>query len=168
MTAPATILGKVANGIESFIRPVYRWLGYLGALVIGLLVVAMVYSAVGRYVGHPLSGATDIIEMGLLATGIEHMGHEKMTVEVIVKLFPKKAQAILAPIMFALVIVILVVAIWQLTKLGIKIQDRGELTKDVLHLPKYPFVYLITFGVFTLVPIYLARFLASIDRLVKR
>ena len=103
-----------------------------------------------------------------LAIGIEHMGHEKMTVEVIVKLFPKKAQAILAPIMFALVIVILVVAIWQLIKLGIKIQDRGELTKDVLHLPKYPFVYLITFGVFTLVPIYLARFLASIDRLVKR
>jgi TRAP-type C4-dicarboxylate transport system permease small subunit len=171
--APSTILGKVANGIEGFIRPIYRWLGYLGALAIGLLVVAMIYSAIGRYVNHPLNGSTDIIEMGLLvmialAMGIEHMGHEKMTVDAVSRLLPKKMQAVIAPVIFALVIVILVVAIWQLIKLGIKIQDRGELTKDVLHLPKYPFVYLITFGVFTLVPIYLARFLASIDRLVKR
>jgi TRAP-type C4-dicarboxylate transport system permease small subunit len=173
VTAPATILGRVANGIEKFIGPVYRWLGYLSAVSIGLLVLAMLYSALGRYVNHPLNGSTDIIEMGLLvmialAMGVEHMGHEKMTVDALSKLLPKKIQAVLAPLVFTLVIAMLVVAVWQLIKLGVKIQDRGEVTKDVLHLPKYPFVYLISFGVITLVPIYLARLLSSIDRLVKR
>lgn len=171
--APATVLGKVADGIEKFIRPIYRWLGYAGGLVIGLLVVAMTYSAIGRYVNHPLNGSTDIIEMGLLvmialAMGIEHMGHEKMTVDAISRLLPKKMQAVLAPIIFLLVLVIMGFAIYYLIKLGLKLQDRGEVTKGTLHLPKYPFVYIISFGMITLVPIYLARFLHSIDRLVKR
>lgn len=170
---PATVLGRVANGIERYIEPVYRWLGYLGAATVALLIIAMVYSAFGRYLNHPLNGSTDIIEMGLLvmialAMGIEHMGHEKMTVDAIYRLFPKKMQAVLAPIVFALVLVIMGIAIYYLVKYGIKLQDRGEVTKGTLHLPKYPFAYIITFGVITLFPIYLARLLHSIDRLVKR
>lgn len=171
--APATVLGRAANGIERFLRPIYRWLGYVGALALVLLVIAMVYSAIGRYVNHPLNGSTDIIEMGLLvmialAMGIEHMGHEKMTVDAISRLFPKKMQAVLAPIIFTLVLAAMGFAIYYMVKLGIKMQDRGEVTKGTLHLPKYPFVYLITFGMITLFPIYLARLLGSIDRLVKR
>ncbi len=170
---PATCWARSPTASRGFIEPVYRWLGYAGALVIALLVIAMTYSAIGRYVNHPLNGSTDIIEMGLLvmialAMGIEHMGHEKMTVDALSKLLPRKMQAVLAPIIFLLVLVIMVIAIYYLIKLGIKMQDRGEVTKGTLHLPKYPFVYIISFGMITLVPIYLARLLHSIDRLVKR
>lgn len=173
VAAPATILGRVADGIERYVRPAYRWLGYLGAVAIALVVIAMVYSAIGRYVNHPLNGSGDIVEMGLLvmialAMGIEHMGHEKMTVDAIVRLLPNKMQAILAPIIFTLVLIILVFAIIYLVKYGIKLQDRGTFTRGTLHLPKYPFVYIISGGMATLFPIYLARLLHSIDRLVKR
>lgn len=171
--APATVLGRVAKTIEDFIRPIYRVVGWGGALVIFGVIVAMIYSSVGRYVGHPLDGAVDIQRMGLLlmialAMGIEHLGHEKMTVDAIVRLFPKRLQGVIAPIVFFLVLVMLAVAVWQLIELGIKKQESGEVTKGTMHLPKYPFVFILVYGFITLFPIYLARFLHSIDRLVKR
>jgi TRAP-type C4-dicarboxylate transport system permease small subunit len=171
--APATGLGRVAKGIEGFITPVYRWVGYASALTIGLLVVAMIYSAFGRYLGHPLNGSGDIIQYGFLiiialALGAEHLGHEKMTVDAISKLLPKKVQAWLEPIIFLLVIGILSVAVWQLIVHGVDLVHRGEVTRGTLHLKKWPFDFLIAFGVFTVIPIYLVRFLQSIDRLVKR
>lgn len=171
--APATILGEIADGIEKVVRPFYRVVGWLGALVIFGVLVAMVYSAIGRYVGHPLDGAVDIQRLGLVcmiafAMGIEHLGHEKMTVDVVTKALPKKVQAYIAPVIFLLVNVILVIAIWRLIELGIDKQDRGQVTKGSMHLPIYPFVYILAYGFITMIPIYFARLLRSIDRLVTR
>jgi TRAP-type C4-dicarboxylate transport system permease small subunit len=170
---PASFLGRAARGIEDFIRPIYRWVGYGGAVVVALVSIAMVYSAIGRYVDHPLNGSGDIIELGFLvmialAIGIEHMGHEKMTVDAVARLLPKKVQAWLQPIIFVLVLAILVVVVWQLVKHGFRFYERGEKTPGTLHLPRWPFAFIIAFGMFTLIPIYVARLLESLDRLVKR
>lgn len=171
--APATGLGKVANSIEAFIKPIYTWIGYFGAAVMAALVLAMVYSVIARRFGHPLKGSSDLIELSLLLVtatvlGIEHMGHEKMTVDVIFKKLPKRVQSIISPIVYLLGIVVLVVATWQLIKWGIKVQGRHEQTSTAgLGIPKYPFVYLISFGIFTLIPIYVARFLGAVDKAVK-
>ena len=170
---PATILGRIAKGIEDFIRPIYRWVGWAGAVVIFGVVIAMIYSSIGRYVGHPLDGAVDIQELGLVcmiafAMGIEHLGHEKMTVDALIRLTPRRFQDYVAPIIFLLVIAILVIAAWQLTVLGIERQDRGQTTTGTMRLPVYPFVYILVYGVVTMIPIYVARLLRSIDRLVKR
>ncbi len=51
------------------------------------------------------------------AIGVEHLGHEKMTVDAITVQLPKKMQAVVAPIIFFLVMVMLVIAVWQLVKL---------------------------------------------------
>ena len=167
----ATGLGKCANAIEAFIKPVYTWLGYVGALVLAGLVVAMVYSVIGRrFFNAPLQGSGDIIEMSMLlltfaAIGLEHMGHEKMTVEVIADHLPKRFQAILRPIIYFLGIAILCMAVWQLIRWGIRIQNRGETTPGTLKLPKYPFVYVAAFGMLTLIPVYVCRFLRAVDGL---
>lgn len=168
---PVTGLGRCADAIETFIRPIYRWLGYIAALVLAALIVAMVYSVLGRRLfDSPLQGSGDIIEMSMLiltfaAIGLEHMGHEKMTVDVLADRLPQKAQAVIRPIIYLLGVAILVMAVWQLIKWGIKIQGRGETTPGTLKLPKYPFAYFAAFGMLTLVPIYLSRFLSAVDGL---
>jgi TRAP-type C4-dicarboxylate transport system permease small subunit len=168
---PAGGLGKCANAIEAFIKPIYTWLGYAGALILAALVVAMVYSVLARrFFDAPLQGSGDIIEMSMLlltfaAIGLEHMGHEKMTVEVIADHLPRKFQAIVKPIIYFLGIAILCVAVWQLIRFGIKLQDRGETTAGTLRLPKYPFAYVAAFGILTVIPVYVCRFLRSIDGL---
>jgi TRAP-type C4-dicarboxylate transport system permease small subunit len=170
---PATVWGRAGQAITKFIEPIYRWLGWGGALVLFVLVVLMIYSALGRYIGHPLNGSGDLIQysflvMIALAIGTEHLGHEKMIVDAVVKLFPQKMQRVLAPIIQLLVIAILILAVWQLIKHGVRLADRGEHTKGTLHLLKAPFAFIAAFGIFTLIPVMVARFLESVDRLVKR
>ena len=43
-----------ASGIEKFIDPIYKWLAWGGALCARALMVTMIYSAIGRYLGSPL------------------------------------------------------------------------------------------------------------------
>jgi len=170
--APATGLGRFARAIEAFVKPIYTWLGYVSAVVLAGLVVAMVYSVIGRrFFNAPLQGSGDIIEMSMLvltfaAIGLEHMGHEKMTVGVLADRLPRRFQAILEPIIYFLGVAILCVAVWQVVRWGIRIQDRGETSSGTLKLPKYPFAYFAAFGVLTLVPIYVSRFLSAVDRLL--
>jgi TRAP-type C4-dicarboxylate transport system permease small subunit len=170
---PASVMGRVGQGIEKVITPIYNVLGWMGAAVIFALVVAMIYSAIGRYLNHPLNGSGDIIQysflvMLALALGAEHLGHEKMIVDAVVRLFPKKFQMWLEPVINIMTIFILVIAVWFLIKHGVDLVHRGEKTKGTLHLLKAPFDFIITFGIMTLIPIAVARFCWSVDRLVKR
>jgi len=169
---PASGLARFASSFEAFLRPIYTWLAYIGAAVLGLLVLAVVYSIVGRQFGGGLPGAQEVIEQSLViitftVMGLEHMGHEKMTVDVLARRLPQRAQRIIAPIIYLIAIGVLAIAVWQLVVWGMKVQDRGQTTMGTLSLPLYPFAYLGAFGIFTLIPIYLIRFLASVDRAVK-
>jgi TRAP-type C4-dicarboxylate transport system permease small subunit len=164
-------LTRFADSFESVLRKIYTPLAWVGAATLAALVVAMVYSVIGRrFFNSPLEGSGDIIEMSLLimtATvfGLEHLGHEKMTVDLLTKRFSKKAQAIIAPIIYCCAIAILCVAVYEVWVWAAALMERGETTPGVLSLPKYPFAYLIGFGILTLVPIYVVRLLRAIDKL---
>jgi TRAP-type C4-dicarboxylate transport system permease small subunit len=170
---PASGLARFADSVEGVLKPFYTWIGYIGAAVMGLLILAVVYSIIGRQFGAGLPGSQELIEQSLViivftVMGLEHMGHEKMTVDVVTKRFPKGVQHIIAPIIYLIVMGILVIAVWQLVGWGMRVQDREATTMGTLGLPIYPFAYLAAFGIATLVPIYLVRFLHAIDEAVKR
>ena len=168
---PASGLARFADSFEAILRKIYTPIAWVGAATLAALVVAMVYSVIARrFFNSPLEGSGDIIEMSLLimtatVLGLEHLGHEKMTVDVLIKRFSKKAQAIIAPIVYCLAIAILCVAVYEVSVWAAALMERGETTPGVLQLPKYPFAYLIGFGVLTLIPIYVVRLLRAIDKL---
>jgi TRAP-type transport system small permease protein len=170
---PPSGLAKAADSIEAFVKPIYTGLTYIGAAALGVLVLAMIWSILGRrFFNAPLKGATEITQLALavmtfLVIGLEHMGHEKMTVDILIKHLAKRAQAIIAPIVYILVVAILCVATWQLVKLGITYQNAHQTLRNI-RVPIYPFAYLAAFGILTLVPIYIARFLKSVDTAVRK
>jgi TRAP-type mannitol/chloroaromatic compound transport system permease small subunit len=98
----------------------------------------------------------------MTAMGLEHLGHEKMTVDLLTRRFSKKTQTIVSIVVYCLAIVILCVAVWQLIVWAGALFERGETTPGTLQLPKYPFAYLCAFGIATLVPIYVARLLRAL------
>jgi TRAP-type C4-dicarboxylate transport system permease small subunit len=170
---PASALGRFANSMEAVLRPFYTWLCYVAAAVLGLLILTILYSIIGRRFGAALPGSQEIIEQSLViivfgAMGLEHMGHEKMSVDVIARHLPKGVQMVIAPIIYIIAVAIIVIAVWQLVVWGIDMQDRGRTTMGVLGLPWHPFIYVAAFGMATLIPIWVARFLRSIDKAVKR
>ena len=168
---PASGLTKFADSIEAFIKPIYKWLAYIGAAVLAGLVLAMVWSIIGRrFLNAPLKGSTEITQLALavmtfMVLGLEHMGHEKMTVDLVIKHFSKRAQAIIAPIVYLLAIAIFCILCWQLVVLARTYQEANQTLRN-LDVPIYPFAYLAAFGILTMIPIYIARLLKSLDTLV--
>ncbi len=166
-------LSDLAQVLNRKIEPINRYISYLGAGMLGLLVLMLMYSIIGRrLIGSPLKGSFELTELFLVAItftvlAAECMGHEKMTVDILSKHLPRRIQDIVAPIIFALVIFMLVVLTWQLIKQGIRVQGFHQTTR-VIQIPIYPFLYLAAFGIITLIPVYLVRFLFSLDRAVKK
>jgi TRAP-type C4-dicarboxylate transport system permease small subunit len=171
--SPASGLAKFANSIETFYKPIYTWLGYIGAAALGALVLAMVWSIIGRkFFGSPLKGSTEITQLGLvvmtfLVLAAEHMGHEKMTVDILFKHFPRRLQEIVAPIMYILVVAIFCILCWQLIVLGMTYQEAHQTLRN-LDVRIYPFAYLAAFGILTMIPIYITRFLKALGAAVKK
>lgn len=170
---PASGLTRIANSCEVVLRRVYTWIAYAGAAALGLLILAIMYAIIGRQFGATLPGVREIIEQSLVVIvfavmGLEHMGHEKMTVEILVRHLPQRAQKIIAPIIYALAVAILVIAVWELVSWGGRMYDQGRTTMGTLSLPIWPFAYLSAFGIATLVPIWFLRFLVSVDRAVRK
>jgi TRAP-type C4-dicarboxylate transport system permease small subunit len=168
---PASGLVRFADSFEALLKKIYTPIAWVGAATLAALVVAMFYSVIARrFFNSPLEGSGDIIEMSLLimtatVLGLEHLGHEKMTVDLLVKKFSKKTQAVIAPFIYALAAAILSVAFYELLVFAGKLYERGETTPGVLALPKWPFAYLIAFGMLTLIPIYVVRLLRSLGEL---
>ena len=171
---PPSSLARFADSIEAFIKPIYKWLAYVGAAALGAMVLAMVWSIIGRrFFNAPLKGSTEITQLGLviitfLVIGYEHMGrHEKMTVDIVSKHLPKRAQLIVQPIIYLLGIVIFCILCWQLVKLGITYQEGNQRARNV-PIEIFPFTYLAAFGIFTMIPIFVMRFLRSLAEAVKK
>jgi TRAP-type C4-dicarboxylate transport system permease small subunit len=169
---PASGLVRFADSFEAVLGKIYRPIGWVGAATLAFVVVMMVWSVIGRrFFNAPLEGSADIQEMGLLVMtmmvlGVEHLGHEKMTVNLVTRRFSRPAKRIDNIVIYCLAIVILSVAVWQLLVWAGALFERGETTPGVLALPKYIFAYISAFGMFTLIPIYVARLLRAIGGVV--
>lgn len=169
---PSSGLALFADSFEAVLEKIYRPIGWVGAGTLAFVVVMMVWSVIGRrFFNSPLEGSGDIQEMGLLvmtmtALGVEHLGHEKMTVNLLTRRFSRAGKRIVNIVIYCCAIAILSVAVWQLLLWAGKLLERGETTPGVLELPKYPFAYLCAFGIATLVPIYVARLLRAIGGVV--
>ena len=171
---PASGLARFADSIEAFIKPIYTWLAYIGAAVLGALVLAMIWSIIGRrFFMAPLKGSTEITQLGLvlitfLVLGFEHMGrHEKMTVDIVAKHLPKRAQLIIQPIIYLLGIVIFSILCWQLVVLAMTYQEANQRTRNV-PIEIWPFTFVAAFGILTMIPIFVVRFLRSLGEAVRR
>jgi TRAP-type C4-dicarboxylate transport system permease small subunit len=173
LAPPPSGLARFTRPAEAFLKRFYTWVGYLGAAVLGAVILGVLYSIIARKFGSSLRGSQELIEQALvlivfLTLGIEHMGQEKMIVDVLTTHLPQKLRRIIAPVIHAIAVAILVIAAWQLVVWSMSLQDRGQTTMGVLGLPLYPFAYVSAFGIATLVPIWLIRFLNSIDEAVRR
>ena len=112
---PPTGLAKAAESIDAFIKPIYTWLGYLGAALVGRFGLDHVLvdtrapllqrAPAGVHRDHPTGPG---VHRRLWSSAIEHMGrHEKMTVDILVKHLPRPGcRRIIAPFIYLLGIII--------------------------------------------------------------
>ena len=96
----SNILLKIVYGYSKVLKGIVRYINLVGVIIIFLVALVTIADVVGRYLGHPVKGAYDIVQMGLVtivffgaAYCILVKGH--IVFSLVVDRFPKKFQLIL-------------------------------------------------------------------------
>jgi TRAP-type transport system small permease protein len=161
--------GKIAVGLEKIMGPVSTWGAYIGATVLGLLVLMLIYSIIARRVINvPLKGSMEMTELALgiitfFTLAFDSLKGESMVVELITDRFPQRCQDVIGAVIRFLSTAILGVLCWQLIVQGLRLYGYHQ-TTTLLSIPVYPFLYIAAFGTFILAVIYLMHFLYSLDK----
>ena len=161
------MLERAANGISGVFVPISRWLSYVGAvalILIVLLTVAEIFAR--RFLNSPISGVLELTSLGLvifvfltLAYCASRGGH--IVLDILVNRFPKRLRAATDIVISALTTGMLGVAAWQLWVLALRIQRSGQ-TMSSHEVPIYPFIYVAALGGALLAIIYLVYLLYAI------
>jgi TRAP-type transport system small permease protein len=161
--------GKIAGGLEKIMGPVSAWGAYIGAAILGMLVLMLIYSIIARRVINvPLKGSMEMTELALgvitfFTLAFDSLKGESMVVELITERFPRRCQDIIGAIIRLLSTGILGILCWQLIVQGMRLYGYHQ-TTTLLSIPVYPFLYIAAFGTFLLAVIYLMHFLYSLDK----
>jgi TRAP-type transport system small permease protein len=165
--------GRTANRFNKFMTPLSTWAAYLGATVLGLLVLMLMYSIIARRAFNaPLKGSMELTELALglitfFVLAYDSLRGESMIVEIIIDRFPRQFKAVVGAVIHFLSFAILGVLCWQLIVQGIRVHDFHQ-TTVILSIPVYPFLYIGALGTFLLALVYLMHFFYSLDKVRRR
>jgi TRAP-type C4-dicarboxylate transport system permease small subunit len=124
-------------------------LHYIGIVACFVMVFITVRHAIGRYAFNaPIIGNIEItcfsmVVLVFMVIAFTQMRHGHIEIGVIVDRFPLKVREIVAIIVDVLIIMFLVWATWRTGMFAVKQTLRDY--SDILMLPNWPFLYLITF-----------------------
>lgn len=171
--SPPSGIGKAAGYLDRILTPVSTYVAYVGAAVLGGLVLMLMYSIVARRLFNaPLKGSFEMTELALvlitfLILAYDSLKGESIIVDIIVSYFPKRARGITAAVIHFLATVMLGILSRQLIVQAIRVHNYGQ-TTPMLELPVYPFIYVAAFGTILLTVVYLKHFLNSLSLAVSK
>jgi len=168
----ASMLEKIAHGLQKIVYPASSAVSIIGMLMLILMVLLTVSEVFARrFFNAPITGALSLSSLGLvvfvfltLAYCATKKGHVEL--EILTTLFPKRVQAVIATIMYILTSGILGVAGWQLWLQAMKVQNAGQ-TYGNLEIVIFPFYYIASFGTFLIALVYLIFSLNSLNEVKK-
>jgi TRAP-type transport system small permease protein len=166
---PTMALGRFAAKYNKVLSPISTYAAYIGATVLGILVLTLIYSILSRRLfAVPLKGTMELTEIGLglitfFMLAYDSLHGESMVVDIVIDRFPRKSKAIIGVIIHLLSVAMLAVLTWQLLVQGIKLFGYHQ-TSSILRIPSYPFLYVAAFGTFLLTLVYFKHFLYSLDK----
>ncbi len=144
-------LKKISEGIASFAYPVSRYLQYVGSFFLIVLMMLVVVHVVGRYfLNIPVPGAIELIEFMMtfvvfLSFGYCAVKRGNVKVDLVIRKFPKRAQAFIDAATCILGIGIITLIAWQGLVQAKSLWASGHVS-GVLHIPHYPFLFVLGIG----------------------
>jgi len=121
----------------------------LGAVCLMGMTFLTCFDVVGRFMGHPIFGSVEIV--GFLATltvamslPYTHQMKGHIGVEILVRTFSEKTQAIIEVCTGVLSLVLFGIITWRMAVYAHTIQASGEVSMN-LEFPEYTIIYIVAF-----------------------
>lgn len=168
------MLKKISDWTEKRIVPFNKYLTYIGMALVFLLMLLTVVDVVGRkLVGvipgfQPVPGSYELTEFMLLAIVYSALGYaqvkgDHISIDVLTSRFPPRARNILDTVVYLVSAAMAVVLSWRAFVRGQRLIGEGDYTA-VLHIPVYPFLFLIGVGMLVFA---LALLFSALQSLIK-
>jgi TRAP-type transport system small permease protein len=170
---PPSGIGKALYYLDKILTPVSTYTAYIGAAVLGGLVLMLMYSIVARRIFNaPLHGSYEMTELALvlitfLILAFDSLKGESIIVELVVSRFPRRARDITAVVIYSLTIVMLGILSRQLIVQAVRVQGYGQ-TTPMLGLPVYPFIFIAASGTILLTLVYVKHLVNSLKLAVEK
>ena len=164
---------KVAALIRRVFFPISKGLSAVGAWALLGVTFLTTADIILRYLfARPIRGTYEVTEFMLcvlvffgLAYTAANRGH--VNVSLIVSRFPKRVRAIFDSATHLLSIGLILIMAWR-GFVQAKIYWQQNLTSAILHVPVFPFLFVVAFGSAVLVIILLADFLEALGQAVTK
>ena len=130
------------------IRFVSRWLGYIAAVILGIMMMLTVVDVFFRYVlNTPLTGAIEVSELLMVVLVFPALGwiaieRSHIRVDLLVSTWPPRVQLIVEIIILLLTLGTFVIITWQ----SILESRQVDMTTSLLSIPEAPFHWVMTGG----------------------
>lgn len=153
----------------NFVSIYSSWIA--GICLIAMLIITCL-EVVGRYLGHPIQGSFEVVGQLLvpvtwfaIADTQSHRGH--IDIDVLFKLFPKRAQTIIEVINYSLCTGLFLLATWQCIVLGISFW-KAHLITETIGLVLAPFVFTVALGCFIMCVLLVVQLSDTLNFLIRR
>ncbi len=168
------MLEKIEHWAGKVIFPLNKYLNYIGMAIVFLMMLLVVVDVVGRkFVGiipgfQPVPGSYELTEFMLVglvyaALGYAQINGDHISIDVLTMRFPKRTQNILDTVVYLVSAAIAVIVSWRGFAHAQRLFQQNDYS-GVLHIPIYPFLYLIGAGMLIFA---LALLFSSLQSLVK-
>ena len=168
----ASMLEKIARGLQRIVFPASSVVGVIGMIVLILMVLLTITDVVARrFFNAPITGVLSLTSLGLVVFvffTLAYCAAKRSHVElnILTSVFPKRVQAGIATIMYILTSGILGVAGWQLWVQAMNVQNAKQ-TYGPLQIVLHPFLYMAAIGSFLIALVYFIFFLNSLNEVRK-
>lgn len=135
---------------QNYCLMVTRKLNGIAAIAIVLMMSLTCADVILRLFRKPIPGTYEMVSfLGVIVVSfaLAHTSAEKghVAVSLIVRLFPKKVQAVIESLIAVLGIILFSLIAWQSLLYGLNCQRAGEVSLT-LQIPFYPVIYGVAFG----------------------
>ncbi|RQD75069.1 MAG: TRAP transporter small permease [Candidatus Syntrophonatronum acetioxidans] len=156
--------------INGFIKTVTAWTARVGQVALAAAMLIIVANIILREIWKPLPGTVEIVEiMGalLLSLGIAYCAVDKghIAVGVLVDKLPEFREAVVELVVSAISCFFVSFLAWEMASFATSMMHRGYTTGH-LHIPLYPFIYVVSFGFLMLSLVLLRDILEAIRGIV--
>ena len=137
--------------LEGHARNILKLCQYIGVGVILALMILTVANSIGRYgFNQPVNGVIELSSYLLLTSAFLVGGYvmvvkSHITIGIFVDRLSERTQAIFDSLTYMFCLVVAIAAVWQSVSQGIFMMEARQATA-ILHIPHFPFYFLIAFG----------------------
>ena len=144
-------LVQIEHVIEKVSEPIARWLNYIaGFFLAAMMTLTGVDVAMRYFLNSPIPGSFEIIEFMMpmvVALGLASCAYREghVRVDLITSMLPGRIQQLLKSAAYLIMAAVFVLVTWQSIVRAKGMMASGQYT-EVLYLPIYPFVFVVTLG----------------------